>query len=89
MNITPGYEPGSGSLILSGRTKVFALLLQLVERTVLEAVKSRFESEGGHQVIAGIQGIGQSHKLGPEGSNPSPATKFRIGSANQKHSTCN
>ena len=76
MNITPGYEPGSGSLILSGRTKVFALLLQLVERTVLEAVKSRFESEGGHQVIAGIQGIGQSHKLGPEGSNPSPATNF-------------
>ena len=30
--------------------KINALLLQLVERAVLEAVKSQFESERGHQI---------------------------------------
>ena len=39
-----------GSIPL-GCTKFYALLLQLVERAVLEAVKSQFESEGGHQVL--------------------------------------
>ena len=34
--------------------------------------------------IAGIQAIGQSHKLGPEVSNTSSATSFRILTANSK-----
>ncbi len=42
-----------GSIPL-GCTKFYALLLQLVERAVLEAVKSQFESEGGHQVYASV-----------------------------------
>ena len=37
MNITPGYEPGSGSLILSGRAKDFAPVTELVYVLVLEA----------------------------------------------------
>ncbi len=38
-----------------------------------------FDSLGFHQVfIAGIQGIGQSHKLGLVGSNPTSATSFAV-----------
>jgi hypothetical protein len=35
----------------------YALLLQLVERTVLEAVKSEFESQRGHQSLALTDGV--------------------------------
>lgn len=36
----------------------------------------------GTKLIAGIQAIGQSHKLGPEDSNSSSATSFRMLTAN-------
>ena len=37
--------------VMKPRPSSFALLSQLVEETALEAVQSRFESEGGYQLI--------------------------------------
>ena len=44
---------------------MFALLSQLVEETVLEAVKSQFESEGGHQVYASVAQLVEQRTFNP------------------------